>query len=779
MIEFAQASKGNGGIKKYIGQEFGQTFGQLYSMPSTLGVSNIYNPDNISLNTYSEMAEDAQIQACLTVIKMPVIKVGWTIKCEESDDIQKFVQDALKAIWISLVRDMLTAIEFGFSALTKRFDYNENRQVIWKKFLALDPRTVTINLDRNSFAGITQNNIHIPGDMCLLFVPEQRFGNLYGRSRLKAAYNPWFASKYISQFANRYFEQFASPQKVIRHPEGQTQTGTDGSGTPTYRANYLIAQDIGNSLQNAATITMPASQWMDGKEVPTWAIELLEAKRGGAADYQDYMNHLDVMMARAMFVPDLTFSQGNNVTGSNAMAMTHADIFLQSEEALLDLLKGTIDAYVIPQIVEVNFGTSAPRATWEYEGLTNETRAMLTNIMLEMVKGDRLRPDPEWIAEQFGVKLSKEEPEEKATTAPVVQPEEEEEETAEEAQAEKGFFAHVADYFKKKSVSCESSFWRPLTPAEEKSGINFARLAEKMTSAETRIRGKMEKVLLDETRKYVKQARKLITQGISWGDLLKKLEGLNLEIPEYRKMLEDEIKALWNEAREIFAKSYKIAHQEWPEEVAKAIEDKAEFIARTHTYKVKDEMLKAAETGYSYGLSSYAMEEKLKTAADQWIKTGPDLKATAQVTVTENINLAFQTQAELSQEFKAVELSAILDSTTCGYCRAVDGTTFKIMDKGLPGMRPPFHFNCRCLWIYIGKDDTGSSEPTGAPSIPSGEEEKRTFFPGENYIPQWLDEAMKGASGKRKKEAVAVYNASVRAAGANRKLMDELRKRMK
>lgn len=783
MIDLAQTA--NGGIKKYVGKEFGYT--GLFSMPSMLGSgTSIYNPDSISLNTYAEMCEYSQIQACLTVIKMPIIRAGWSIKCEEQG-IADFVQKALKKIWIALIRDMLTAIEFGYSPLTKRFVLDENGKVVWNKFLPLDPRTVTINTIGSSFAGFTQNSIPISPEMCLLFSPDQRFGNLYGRSRLKAAYDHWFAAKYIYQFANRYFELFVSPQKVVRHPEGQTQTGTDESGNPTYTANYTIAQNIGNSLQNAGTLIMPANPVIDGKEVPVWVVDLLERKAGlnGGKDYEDYINHLDVKIARAMFVPDLTFSQGNNVTGSNAMASSHADVFMASEEGLLDLVKECIDTYVLPQIVTYNFGTSAPPATWEYEGLTSETKEMLKQIFVEMVKGSMLRPDPEWISEQFGVKLSEEKPEETPAQGPKqapveVKPPAEEEEPEEGAKTEKGFFAHIADFFKKKSHSfeAESRFWRALTPAEVASGIDFSKLQTKMIAADEKIRGKMEEALLSEAKKYIRQARKQIRQGISWGDLLEKLESIEMSVPDYRRQLEEEIRALWNEARDIFARSYKIAKSDWPAEVAQAIGDKAEFIARTHTYKVKEEMLTAAQEGYSAGLSAYALEEKLKTAAEQWVKAGNDLRSTAQITVTENINLAFATQAELSQEFAAIELSAILDEVTCSYCRSVDGAQFDILDKKAQEYRSPFHFGCRCLWIYVRKEDTDGSE-SGPPNVSREAEENRTFYPGEPYVPKWLDEAMKGASIKRKKAAIAIYNAQLQAAGANKKLMDELRKKRK
>ncbi len=758
-------SNGNGtavSIKPLIGKELTcGIYGSGYVRP--------YNPDNISLNTYIEMLKHPQVNSCLWLIKLPIIGVNWSLKCD-SEDIQKDMTERFKAIWIPLIRDMLTAVEFGWSNLEKRWGLDEKKKAIYKPFLPLDPRYSTIRMNGNSFDGIDYNSVPLPPEKVLLFAPEQRFGNLYGRSRLWAAVKPTWASLMIEQFFNRYLEQCGSPQKVVRHPPGTSQTGVDTLGVPTMTANATIAQNIGDSLQNLSTLIMPCNPIMDGKEVEQWAIHLLgqEGGKDYAAGYISALDRLDQQIAKGIFVPDLLTGKSAE-TGNRAQNESYLDQFMMSEQGLLDLVKGCIDAYVLPQVVEYNYGANAPPVTWDYTPLTDTTKETLKTLIGDMVRGGTLRPDPIWIAEQLGMKLDETPPPEPVkpdvppeVTPPEKKPEEKPPEPPAPAKAErKGFIASVLDKFKKKSTSFETpgmKFWRPLTPAEVKSGIDFEALRDDLASWEDLLLKKSQKGLRAEVAGYLKKVKGILNSDLPEAEKLTAFKAVPIDVKRYSGILAGQIRDIWNEARDVFAHGYKTKPEKWGKDVEKYIAEQSKLVANIQGAAV----LAAVEDAVSAG------QAEVEALAEEYL-AGPDMTAGCSITVTDNVNLAFQTQAELSEEFKGVELSALFENT-CDYCAELDGTQFEINDADAEQYRPPFHYNCRCLWIYIGKDEEGAGfNPEGAPDVPESIGDQRGFKPGEPVVPKWLQERIDAKQASA--SDVNAYNLLLKSSGGNIAIM--------
>ncbi|MFH0802627.1 MAG: hypothetical protein V2A78_09640 [bacterium] len=90
--------------------------------------------------------------------------------------------------------------------------------------------------------------------------------------------------------------------------------------------------------------------------------------------------------------------------------------------------------------------------------------------------------------------------------------------------------------------------------------------------------------------------------------------------------------------------------------------------------------------------------------------------SSCKITVTEGVSLAYKSLPELSMEFKAIEISSLLDEETCPYCQYMDGMVFPLESayfETIKENRPPFHncscpHGCRCLWIYISKEEQGA-----------------------------------------------------------------------
>lgn len=373
-------------------------------MPS-IAAGLVYNPDTIPLRTYLQMEDDAQIKAVLTLIKAPLVKVVWSITCEDQD-IARFCKMALDEVWGGLIRTVCNALNFGFQAYEKVWR-KENDQWVYEDLMDLYPGSVTFKKgDRGQFNGIQQYTmrgmVDIPPEKSFIFTNEKRFGNPYGRSKLRSAYMYWYIDKFTYDFENVYFERYAMPIIHGEAPTGRTQTG---SGAGQTEDNLRLLLDKLEALKQGSSITTPSDVDPISKQ-KKWAIKFLEAQRRGA-DFRSRHEYLDLMKARAIFAPELVFS-APYAGSSYALAREHASIFMSAEEAILQEVKFHIDKYLLRQLVSYNFGAKAPLATWDYESIAPETKTLLRDLVVSMVAGDIIRPDPDWIARVLGIKLREE-----------------------------------------------------------------------------------------------------------------------------------------------------------------------------------------------------------------------------------------------------------------------------------------------------------------------------------------------------------------------------------
>ena len=375
-----------------------------YMMPRT-AEGLVYNPETISLSNFIEMEDDAQIKAVLTIVKAPITNVTWSISSDDPD-IAKFCYANLVQVWGNFIRNVLNAINFGFQGFEKVF-IEKDSSWMYDEFLDLYPPSVTLKKDltNSKFAGIEQQTskekVQIPPEKSFVFSIDKRFGNLYGRSRLRSAYMYWFIDKYTYDFENMFYERYAMPIVEGKAPRGKTQTGGDVTN-PSMQDNLQLLLDKIKALRNASAIVIP-SDVDPVTKAEAWSVKFLEAQRRGG-DFTQRHNHLDMMKARAIFAPELVFS--SPYAGSSyALAREHATIFLGAEEALIFDIKTHIDKYILPQLVRYNFGVNAPRAEWVFESISTETKNMVRDLVMSMVEGGLIRPDPEWLAKTLKVKL--------------------------------------------------------------------------------------------------------------------------------------------------------------------------------------------------------------------------------------------------------------------------------------------------------------------------------------------------------------------------------------
>ncbi len=384
------------------GKETGmKSFKELTSYQSgwqTSIAGKSYNPDDISLQTYNLMRKDAQLQMGLKVIKLPIKAMKWWVVCEDKN-IQAFLQFVFKRIWKSSVSAILNALDFGWSACEKVWEVQNievNRKegdkqviaykgeaVLLKKLKDPDPTSITILTTKNGdFDGFEQQTtgggtVSVPVEKSFVFTNEKEFGNLYGKSLLRYAYDYWYWAILMYQFLNRYFERRGVPPTKARAPYGKTKL-SDG----TVIDSMQLGQQAGESLTESSVVCLPST--IDEKGNYKWDLEYM--KDDQRADmFIKYIEHLNAMKLRALFVPERMIIQDTDM-GARAVAKTHLDVFLMGLEGLIEDIVDHFNKYLIPQLVEYNFGKDASPAYIETSGLSVDSKNLLKQIIISIIK---------------------------------------------------------------------------------------------------------------------------------------------------------------------------------------------------------------------------------------------------------------------------------------------------------------------------------------------------------------------------------------------------------
>ncbi len=379
------------------------------SMADILGQP--FDATRISLNKLEQMQRDPILAFGLMFTKVPLIRAPWYIKCTDAKR-AAFVDYALRRIYGRFVLSYTNSFSFGYSAMVKRFE-QENPDwtyvdradpeqpelpvwtsksvdaLVWKPFLALNPRHVSPHWNaKGEFAGIDfapQSQIgafgisgtplrdlggngdgraaDVPLDWALWATNEKDsvYGSLWGYPRLGYAYKYWWSYWYKFGLADRAFERWADPPMIIYHP-GEDAYDVDGNKVD-YTSEALGFAEQLRSGANGALPSDPHTNLADDRTTNQrkWEAVQLESKTNfDALDVT--FKYLDVLKLRSMMVPEQSLIEGQGGSSSRNVAEKFGDIFQESQAIVMEEIDDHINRYMIPQLLEVNFGPGGPKA---------------------------------------------------------------------------------------------------------------------------------------------------------------------------------------------------------------------------------------------------------------------------------------------------------------------------------------------------------------------------------------------------------------------------------
>lgn len=344
------------------------------------------NPTDIPLETYEEMLLDPGVLYPLTILKLPTLRSEF-IYTNPDKDIEEFVRETMRPIWHSLKTDCLTAYEYGFSAIEKRFYRDHNNMARYRKGVAILPKTVKMVVDNNgALMGIIQAHhrlrepVEVPIWKLFVYTHQKKFGNHYGLPRLRTAYNPWVLDMEMLKFHGIAAQDHAVPTIITRAPLGRgTFTNERGEDVSMNFLDFM--QSAGESVHSNSTVSYPS-----GEE---FSLEALDIKQSSHWDFIKDHNYFDSAKAKAIFsFEEITKAGG----GSYAKTKEIGGWLIEGIESIQEeIAVDYILPYMIRPLVMWNFWDGGPVkppiGEFNFSPFTRNVRTYLESIFKEVIKG--------------------------------------------------------------------------------------------------------------------------------------------------------------------------------------------------------------------------------------------------------------------------------------------------------------------------------------------------------------------------------------------------------
>lgn len=342
------------------------------------------NPDSLRVEDYERMVDtDETVFSGVEFVTLAALaRLGEYT--HQDGKIEGYVRESLERMqgsFANAVSEILTALWSGFSVTEKLYRYDSGR--IWLDGLqTLHPSTVTFDMGRpedgrmkNRLKSVLQfymggtEQIEIPASKCIIYSHRARFGNLYGRSRLKPGYKSWFLKDMALKAWGLTLERYGSPHVVGKVNQGNIQVGGATIDAFTYMAQML------DSLSAKGSLVLPADGSTD--------VQFQWPTRPFGPDFEAFVAYCNKMMYRALLLPSLIADHGQ--TGSYSLGQQHFDLFaLSLEQLLLELTEVLIEQLIRP-LVDVNFGPQDDYGEFAIENFQADDQKLLAEIFQLLV----------------------------------------------------------------------------------------------------------------------------------------------------------------------------------------------------------------------------------------------------------------------------------------------------------------------------------------------------------------------------------------------------------
>lgn len=647
-----------------------------------------YNPDalivkkGIGLDIFDELLKDEQVKACLYVKKQARLSTIWEIEPASDDpldeEISEFCEWNIEKMIGTLednLFEILSAIEYGYSVteliwyLIEEGDWTG--KIGLKALKTRYPHSFDFDIDdygnlKNLIQTIDFNKKKLPSDKFIIYSYNKEFENWYGHSDLRECYRHQWSKDVIIKFRNMFLEKFGMGTHVGKYPPGTSSVDQD---------NLLNLID---KIQSRTSIVIPDNV----------ILEILEATRQGADEYQKAIDACDKAIARALLIPDLLGFSGTSSVGSYALGKKHFDIFLFVLDKLgRDIQETIMGEQVIRRLVDFNYANVNEYPRFVFESLEEEDTKLKSEIIIGLKKVGLLSGEEDWIRKWVGI-------------------------------PERAEGIELPPPMKNPLEQQFSKFPRPLTTYEKK--VDFSRIQSKLNDFEEQAKHNLSDILIKSRDSLISAITK---KRIIEEKNIKDINKLQLKyVGELRRAINDVLMNSFNLGKAEASAEVEKKREEYqflPKDAIAYFEAKSYYV----TGVINDFILKESK---QIILQVIKGDRNLKDAIfeiqnffSQYLtypegvqaKEGELLSPTRIETIIRtNVSDAFNEgrrqlfiDPDVVEILSAYQYSAILDGRTTDFCRSWDGFIALISDPIWDTIWAPNHFNCRSLIVPITK----------------------------------------------------------------------------
>lgn len=316
--------------------------------------------------TYDEMRKsDAQVFATLLACELPIRSTKWYIEAWENtewevDDISQEIADFISSnlfekmnnTFDDFLRETLTMLAFGFSVFEKTYRV-ENWKIYLDRLWFRKQNTIYKWLTPDNKPWITQlapwntddalnenqrsNNIWIPAEKLLIFSFRQEWRNYEGCSILRSAYKHWYIKDKLYKFDAVRHERQSVWIPIIYLPKSAWEEDKIEA--------KRIVKNIRSTEQTWIVMPWPKS---DG-----WEFEFADIKAWQTTNLYESIKHHNREISKNILAQFLEL--WDTQSWSRALSEDQSDLFLLSLQAVAKQISETINRYLIPEIVDLNY----------------------------------------------------------------------------------------------------------------------------------------------------------------------------------------------------------------------------------------------------------------------------------------------------------------------------------------------------------------------------------------------------------------------------------------
>ena len=376
-----------------------------------------------SVEVYDRMVrEEAAVSSVLDAVRLPIQSTGWFLEPNGADsEVISFCAETFglpvrgfdaappvrmrdRFVFASHLDIALDSLQYGHAVFEPVYRIVNGRAEL-RKLAERPPRTIEewkVATDGGLDAIVqrasdTHKQVTIPIDRLAVYSRRKRGGAWIGKSILRTAYKPWLLKDMVLRVQAQVADRNGLGVPVY-------EAGPDPQGYEGEELKALQDAEIAEGLKLAAGLR---SGEHSGASIRNGAKLDMKGVTGTLPDLDAQIRYYDEQISRSVLANFLNLG-GEKSRGSFALGDTFQSFFIQSLQGDANRIRDTFNAYVIEDLVDINWGPEAraPRLVCDDIGSKHPVTAQ---AIYQLVQCGALMPDAaldEYLRTTYGLPAS-------------------------------------------------------------------------------------------------------------------------------------------------------------------------------------------------------------------------------------------------------------------------------------------------------------------------------------------------------------------------------------